>query len=152
MKSRKLLLATALIAGVATRVGAADLWTPPIASRIQNVFLSCAIQNVGTAPGTARVQITEIPVGHAVWDTGLQTVAPGAGLTAGAIALVGAGPPDCTNGDCPCPNGPGQSCGHFTGTAACHFTVEKRKLFRAVGCISTPAQDPVTSPTCVEAR
>lgn len=141
--------------GLALAAQAAEMSTPPIASRSANTFLTCALHNAGTKGGTARVQIVQVPDGAIVADTGDQTVAPGAGLTAGAIAsVVGPTPPDCTNGDCPCPNTGGtESCGHFIGTAYCRFTMKEGKgQYRAAGCVSSPAQAPVSSPTCLEAR
>jgi hypothetical protein len=141
--------------GLPLAASAAELSTPPIASRSTNAFLHCAIQNAGAKAGTARVQILGVPDGTVVFDTGDQTVAPGGGLTAGAIAsVIGPAPPDCTNGDCPCPHSGGlESCGHFNQAAYCRFlTKEAKAQYRAVGCVSAPAFAPVSSPTCVEAR
>jgi hypothetical protein len=64
--------------------------------------------------------------------------------------------PDCGNGDCPCPNplpGSTETCARFDGAAYCRFEVTGAKTqYRAVGCVSSPALNPTSSPTCVEAR
>jgi hypothetical protein len=142
----------ALVASTSAR--AAQLSTPPIASQSANTFLACSLQNASDQAGTARVQVVRVPSGSVLIDTGDQAVAPGAGLTLGAISMPGDGPPDCTNGDCPCPNATlGENCPYFTGAAYCRFTVQGSKSkFRAAGCVSSPAEAPVSSPSCVDAR
>jgi hypothetical protein len=150
------LVQIAILGGVlaAGSVRASQVSTPPIASHWSNTFLACALQNASDRSGTARVQIVRIPAGDVLRDTGDQTVAPGGGLAAGAVAIAGGGPPSCTNGDCPCPNDqPGDNCPQFVGAAYCRFIMKEGKSqYRAVGCVSSPASDPVSSPSCVEAR
>jgi len=145
-------LLAAAVAPVAAR--AAQLSTPPIASQSANTFLSCSIQNASDRGGTARVQVVRVPGGNVLIDSGDQAVAAGAGLTAGAVSMPGGGPPACTNGDCPCPNATlGEHCPLFTGSAYCRFTVQGSKSqYRAAGCVSSPADAPVSSPACMEAR
>lgn len=157
MRTRQLALVSVVLAGallVAARARGAEISTPPIAAHLANTFLNCAIQNAGSKSGTARLQIILVPSGEVLTDSGDRTVAPGAGLTAGAVGMAGGVPPTCTNGDCPCPNGqPGEHCRQFVGTAYCRFiTKESKTQYRAVGCVSSPATDPVSSPTCLEAR
>jgi len=154
MRTFHTLVAAALVAGSTTSVGALELSTAPIAARMANTLLTCTLQNAGASSGTARVQIVQVPDGAVVSDSGAQSVSPGAGLVAGAIAfVVGGAPPDCTNGDCPCPNSGGaETCGHFAGAAYCRFVVDKKKDYRAAGCVSAPATAPASSPSCSEPR
>lgn len=136
-----------LVAMAATARGA-ELSTPPIAARLANVFVTCAIQNTSASSTTARVQIVSVPGGTVVSDSGDQALPALGGLSAAAISGL-----DCTNGDCRCPNDPSQHCPSFSGTAYCRFVVSGSKgKYRAAGCISTPASGPQSSPTCIEAR
>jgi hypothetical protein len=135
-------------AALAAQAGAAELSTPPIASKFANTFLTCAIQNASAKSTTARVQIVEIPSGSIVTDSGDQVVASLAGLSAAAVSAIG-----CSNGDCPCPNSSGVSCAPFSGTAYCRFVVKGSKTkYRAAGCVSSISANPQSSPTCVDAR
>lgn len=149
------LLSIAFLAALlgAANVRAAELSTAPIAGRVADALLNCAIQNAGGKSGTARLQIVQVPSGAVLSDTGDQTLAPGAGLTAAAISRSETHPPGCTNGDCPCPNALSETCPSFGGAAYCRFiTKESKSQYRAVGCVSSPATDPTSSPSCIEAR